>query len=368
MNIEYKYIRNKKELSLAYTHLNQCSLTGVDIECENNFHHYGAYISLIQISSEKKNYVIDVLALENIGFILNVLKNPGIEKIFHGSDFDLRMLYTEYECRVKNIFDTQIAAQFLGINEIGLGSLLEKFLDIKKKDRFQKADWTKRPLTKNMLDYAAKDSIYLIRLSQILKKKLRKKNMLDWVKQESEYIAENDLVLSQPVFWNLKGIKRFTDTQRAVLKRLYDLREKMAKKVNRPVHYIMSSKKLKNLAKEPPQTVKDWKNLKRVHPIVKKKHRLFSLAVKNGLQEKLEFPEKKYMRFTPKQRSIINKLDDYRKKAAEKIGIEPFLLLSKDQIKEIVIKNSFDCLRPWQKKIISEHINIKGLERINKIV
>ncbi|MBD3321970.1 MAG: hypothetical protein GF350_12810, partial [Chitinivibrionales bacterium] len=205
--MRFDYITDNEELKKTYNHLNKRLIVGVDLECENNFHHYGTYISLIQISSEKKNFVIDVLALDNIGYLLNILKNPDIEKVFHGSDFDLRMLFTEYECKVKNFFDTQIAAQFLGMDQIGLGSLLERFLGIEKKDRFQKADWSKRPLTKQMLNYAAKDSMHLIKLSKILKKKLKRKNRLDWVYQESDFISENDLVLSQPGFSDLKGLR-----------------------------------------------------------------------------------------------------------------------------------------------------------------
>jgi ribonuclease D len=352
------YIKNKKKLEKAYNHLNKCKVIGVDIECENNFHHFGAYISLIQMSSLKKTFVIDVLFLKNIGYVLNILKNHYIEKIFHGCDFDLRMIYTEFNCRIKNIFDTQIAAQLLGFQETGLGSLLENFLDIHKKDRFQHADWTRRPLKKKMLDYAAKDSMYLIELSNILKQKLKQINRLSWAKQEAKYMIEKDNKLSQPVFWDFRGLSQLTDQERAVLRELYFLREKMAEKTNRPVHYIMNSKKLKNLSVNPVISVKKWKNMKGVHPVVKQKAEIFSNAVKKGLKKRIKLPDKKYKRYSPKQRKLFEKLDKLRKKISEKLEIEPFLIMSKDQIKEIVLSDSYESLRPWQKKLVQKEINI----------
>ena len=125
------------KLEKAYSEWSKTDILGVDIECENNLHHYGAAISIIQISSKNKDWIVDVLALDNIDKVVSVFENPNIIKIFHGPDFDFRMLNSKFHCQPKNIFDTQISAQLAGINEIGLGSLLKKFLGVNKKEKFQ---------------------------------------------------------------------------------------------------------------------------------------------------------------------------------------------------------------------------------------
>ena len=100
---------------------------GIDIECENNLHHYGVYISIIQVSSYDKDWVIDVMKLKDIQPVTRMLENPKIQKVFHDVGFDLRILHHQFKCRPRNIFDSQIAASLLGKTQVGLGSLLEEY-------------------------------------------------------------------------------------------------------------------------------------------------------------------------------------------------------------------------------------------------
>jgi ribonuclease D len=299
------------------------------------------------------------MALGKLGELASILENPQIVKVFHGCDFDLRMLNSNFKCRPMNIFDTQIAAQLIGLNEIGLGSLLDKYLNLSKKDKFQMADWTKRPLTPEMIEYAAKDSRHLIRLKEILSTELKQKNRLDWAVQEFKHLEKTSHELHEPSFWDFRGLKKLTDKQRSILKELYDAREYLAKKVNRPVHFIMNSKKLLQFSINPP-TYNEWKNMKGVHPIVRRDSYLLDKAVKKGLEKELKMPKQKIKRFTKKQRDIINKITEIRNKEAEKLGIEPFLIINKEQMYEIVLTDSLSSLRDWQKEIISKKINFNS--------
>ena len=121
-------------------------------------------ISIIQISTTKHHWIVDVIKLKEIIPLIKVLENPKIQKIFHNVDFDFRALDHEFDCHPKNIFDTQLAAVFLGKEGAGLGFLIETYFNIKPEKKFQMADWTKRPINREMLEYASRDTIHLIHL------------------------------------------------------------------------------------------------------------------------------------------------------------------------------------------------------------
>src|SRR4030095_6029530 len=93
-----------------------------------------------------------------------LLEDPGVEIVFHDADYDLRLLHQDYGWHTRNIFDTRVAAQLLGIRAFGLAALLERYFGVKLDKKHQRADWSMRPLTTSMLEYAAQDTEYLLDL------------------------------------------------------------------------------------------------------------------------------------------------------------------------------------------------------------
>jgi ribonuclease D len=331
------------------------SILGVDLECENNLHHYGVYISLIQISSRTRTWIVDVIGLGQIDPIIHILEDKDIEKIFHDTGFDLRVLHMQFQCRPRNIYDTELAARLLGYEEIGLGSLLERFFNIKKRSRFQMADWTKRPISEQMLRYAAKDTVYLIKLRNILSQKLRDKGRLKWARQEFEDIENKELTYQEGTYSDLRGFKQLTPRERAILKRLYFLREKLAKQVDRPTFFIISTKRLIELAKNPPGSVSEWRNIKGVHPILKRKAWQFNEEVQKGRKESIEMPLKKAKRLSHAQREHSRRLSEIRDRISVEMNIPRHMILSQDQIRDIVLTRTAGSLRSWQKELIEKH-------------
>ncbi|RMD58269.1 MAG: ribonuclease D, partial [Nitrospirae bacterium] len=154
----------------------------IDME-SNGFYSYPERICLIQIAIENKIFIIDTLSVDNIEALGKIFADPSVEKIFHGCDYDLRSFERDYGFCCKNLFDTEIAAKFCGAIQSGLDAVLKNFMNINinKTKKLQRSNWGKRPLTKEMLLYAAKDVCYLIPLSERLKEHLRTLGRLDWV-------------------------------------------------------------------------------------------------------------------------------------------------------------------------------------------
>lgn len=348
---EFTYVETDSELKKAADEWSNENILGIDIECENNLHHYGEQISLFQISTRKKNWLVDAIPIKNFEPLIEVLINPNIRKLFHDVSFDLQMIEREFKCKTKGIFDTELAAELLGKKEIGLGSLLKEYFGIEKESKFQKADWLKRPLTKEMREYAIKDSLYLIKLHDLFVNDLKEKNRLEWADEEFRHIESKDYYHKSNGFMDMKGLRTFSETERAILKRLYTIRERLAKKVGRPVHFILNTKKMKDLAVKPP-TLKQWQQMKGVHPIVKKNAKQFDEAVQKGLKEKLVMKQLPKKRYSNSQRKHIELLNETRLKIAEKMEISGHLILNKDQIQDIVLTGNNRSLRDWQKKLL----------------
>ena len=129
-----------------------------------SFHRFIDRIYLLQISTRDKSAIIDPLPIGMPKRLGEILEDPGVEVVFHDADYDLRLLHQDYGWHVNNIFDTRISAQLLGIKAFGLAALLEQFFGVKLDKKHQRADWSLRPLTRGMLDYAAQDTRYLLDL------------------------------------------------------------------------------------------------------------------------------------------------------------------------------------------------------------
>src|SRR6476661_6150748 len=140
-----------------------------------SFHRFIDRIYLLQLSTRERSAIIDPLP---IGM------PKALGDIFHDPDYDLRLLHQDYGWHVNRIFDTRIAAQLLGIKAFGLAALLEQFFGLKLDKKHQRADWSMRPLTADMLDYAAQDTRHLIGLRDRLHGELEKKGRLHWAREE----------------------------------------------------------------------------------------------------------------------------------------------------------------------------------------
>src|SRR5262249_5879200 len=149
-----------------------------------SFHRFVDRIYLLQLSTRERTAVIDPLPLgvpEGLG---SLLEDPRVQVVFHDADYDLRLLRQDYGWQVRDIFDTRVAAQLLGIRAFGLAALLERFFDMKLDKKHQRADWSMRPLTADMLEYAAQDTMHLLDLRDRLADELRRAGRWEWAREE----------------------------------------------------------------------------------------------------------------------------------------------------------------------------------------
>jgi ribonuclease D len=171
--------------------------------------------------------------------------------VLHAADNDLGYLKRLYGFTVENLFDTAIAARFLGVTSLSLDGLLREFLGVDPGPSRQKDDWSKRPLSAAQERYALNDVLHLIPLRDRLLEALRDKGRDRWVEEECAAVAAMpapERVVDPDVYMKLKGAKDLDGRGLAVLRELANARETLATKADRPPFMILGNEVLVALA------------------------------------------------------------------------------------------------------------------------
>lgn len=229
-------------------------LLAVDTEAAS-FHRYRDRVYLLQLSTRDATVIVDPLAVADLGDFGAMLADRAVEVVFHDADYDLRLLGREFGFVATNLFDTRIAAQLLNEPGIGLAALLEKYVGVKLDKRFQRADWSGRPLSADMLTYAASDTHYLPTLRDLLERRLDEMGRLEWAREEFallEQTAWGGEPQEEPGWLRMKGAKALRPRQLAILREVWEWRDALAQRLDRAAFRIMNNDPIFTIARTPP--------------------------------------------------------------------------------------------------------------------
>jgi ribonuclease D len=250
------YIRTEIELEGLAAALRRSDLIAVDTEAAG-YHRYHDRMCLMQLSTRTATYILDTLAVPDIRALGPVLAEEDREVVLHDAEYDLRLLARDHDIRVRNLFDTKIAAQLLGEPAIGLGALVEKYLGIRMDKKHQRADWAQRPLPQDMLEYAAEDTRHLPLLRDRLRAALAERGRWSWAQEEFD-IRDNADWSPTPreddAFLRMKNIRDLRPPQLAALRELHGWREGVASTRDVAPFRVVSNEVLIALARELPAT------------------------------------------------------------------------------------------------------------------
>ena len=355
-------IQTQAGLEQLFTRLRAASLLAVDTEAAS-FHRYTDRVYLLQISSRDETAVVDPLAVQSLAPLAEALSNPGIEVVFHDADYDLRLLDREYGYHATNIFDTRVAAQLLNEPGVGLAALLEKYLGIKLDKRFQRADWSSRPLSAEMLAYAAADTTHLAELRDILKQQLQARGRLSWAEEEFKLLEEIRWTPTQgePGWLRLKGARALKGRELAVLRELYEWRESTAQRADRATFRILNNEPMLVMARQPPTDLAALKTIPGVGgEQAERRGREILAAVERGL----ELPERDLPRVERQPRrphdpafeARLERLKAVRNDIATRLDLAPGVLCPNGTLEAVARVNPMNInslseiaeLRRWQ--------------------
>lgn len=328
-----------------------------------SFHRFIDRIYLLQITTRERSAVIDPIPIGAPARLGEMLEDPAVEVVFHDADYDLRLLHQDYGWHARNIFDTRIAAQLLGIKSFGLAALLEDFFGVKLDKKHQRADWSLRPLTQGMLDYAAQDTRHLLDLRDELRSRLEKLGRLEWAREEFERLEGTkwDPEDNGQSFLRIKGARDLTRRELALLRELVPWRDSVARELDRATFRVMGNEVLLDIARTAPRDAKQLAGLKGMpRGILERGGAAILSAVKRGLEVAEEhlpkFPRAAKWEREEDFEAKVTKLKTVRDAAATRLLLDPGVLCSRERLEAIVrakpekVKDLEDVpgLRRWQ--------------------
>lgn len=339
-------------------------VTEVALDTEGaSFHRFLDRIYLLQLSTRGRSAIIDPLPIGSPTQLGRLVESGSVEVVFHDADYDLRLLHQDYGWHVTNIFDTRIAAQLLGIKSFGLAALLEQFFEVKLDKKHQRADWSMRPLTPDMLEYAAQDTRFLLQLKDQLQAELEKRGRLHWAREEfarlegTRWEAEEEM----EGFLRLKGARDLTRRELAVLREAANWRDTVAAQLDRATFRVMGNEVLFELARRAPRSVSELAAIKGMPKgMIERAGSDIISAIRRGM----EAPEAELPKFPRGQRwnkdrdfdDRVTRLKAVRDEAATRLELDPGVLCSRERLENVARSGarsiedlaSVPELRRWQ--------------------
>ncbi len=312
----------------------------LDTEADS-LHSYHHKVCLIQLSVAGEHAVVDPLAISRDGLrpLADLLADPGVEKLMHGADYDLRVLDRDLGARAVNVADTQIAAQLLGEPQTGLAALVEREAGVTLDKRYQRADWGARPLPPELLAYAAGDTAYLARVRDALAGKLAALGRVEWWREECRALEAIRWEAPEPdplAFERVKGAGRLQGEARDRIAALFAWREGVASAHDVPPFKVLRAETLLALAQAPPA---DLEALAATPGVGRGNVRRFGREILGVLAAPSQAPPR-----APRRRFAVDREREARVKQARaardrvaaELGIEPGVLASRAALEQIV--------------------------------
>jgi ribonuclease D len=336
----------------------------IDTEADS-LHCYREKLCLLQVSvpvavSDRgyneagRDYIVDPLADLDLAPLCAGLAQKEI--VLHGADYDLRLLRRSLNFAAGRIFDTVIAARLLGIREFSLAALVERFFGVKLMKGSQKANWARRPLPEQMVEYAINDTRYLLPLTDRLDSQLRERGRLDWLRQSCERAIEQaaaERVRDGDEAWRIRGAGALRNHAPAVLRALWQWREKEAEAVDRPPFHILQNDELLRAAESfASGSVPDYRYFS------SRRRRAFRDAAQRALQlPQEEWPVSRRRFGTRPSADVVRRSEELRgrrDRAARELELEPAFVAPRAALEAIAADEAraTTLLVPWQQQTL----------------
>jgi ribonuclease D len=345
------------------------SALAVDLEADS-LHHYREKVCLVQISTPRRDILLDTLAVRDLAPLREIFADPAVRKIFHAADYDLRSLWRDFGIEVRGLHDTSIAAQLLGEEKIGLADLLAKHFGVTLDKRYQRADWSRRPLSPEMVSYAAEDTRHLGRLSALLERELAAKGRMAWAEEEWSLLEQVRFAQSdKSSFQRVKGSQLLNRRGLAILDELVRWRETEAERRDVPPFKVMGNETLLEVVRLSPEHRRDLHKAGPGHRRVMARYEEELVgAVARGLaldEDRLPaWPSRERAERDPQAETRLKHLKTWRAAAAERLGISPGILINNALLEELsrtpprTIKalEHFPAMKHWQRRELGAEI------------
>ena len=318
---------------------------------------------LLQLATPHRVACIDPLAFDSLAPLDAIFDDDRIVKVFHAARQDLEILYRLRGRLPEPVFDTQLAAPFVGLpDQIGYGALAWEILGVSLEKTHSRTDWSIRPLSVAQLRYAADDVIYLGLIFQKMRDRLNELARLDWVAEELKALTEPRLYDPPPeeAWLRIGGNTQLTHTQATLLQALAAWRERLAREQDCPRNWLIKDEILLDLARQGPKTLEVLRRVRGLDDRITRRFGDALLAIiggaadlaPTGLQTTSAPP-----RESPEREALLDVFTALVRVRAAEHRITPSVLATRKDLREFIgTPVASRLLRGWRKSILGDDL------------
>jgi ribonuclease D len=253
----FQFVDRPEGLVAATQRIRGARALAVDTEADS-MHSFFEKVCLVQLATETGDaFIVDPLALRGIEGLGPVFADPVTTKVFHGADFDVMSLRRDFAFEFRGIFDTMLAGQLLGDEKLSLRDYVHRFFGVTLEKAHTRDDWAKRPLGEKQLEYCWHDVAFLVQLMDIQRTRLAEADLVEEAEIEFERLARREAAKKEfdPHAWGkIQGARELDPVRQAALARMFALRDRHARGLDRPPFKVVSNETLVRIARAAPDS------------------------------------------------------------------------------------------------------------------
>lgn len=346
-----------------------CESVGTVLAVDTESDHYLSYspqICLVQAATPEHCALIDPFAFtkEELEPFFKLLGDAQVIKLFHAGQNDFIEFDRDFGVEVVHVFDTRIAARFLGYKKTSLDALLLEKLGLEPGPNLQKFDWRTRPLPADATGYAASDVVHLFELQSLLEEELEESSWGEPFKQTCAFVAATSRHEERPFdkegWRRLKGSNQLRGRNRAILQELFIWRHELCCELNQAAFRVVPNHDLFGLASQPPATLEELKKNRRVRRLNSSVLKSLWEAIQSGKSEAAPPAKRRSVssegRATPEEEECVKRLKRWRNREADQLDLPSEFIATNDVLLKMARENpstraeleETGILLPWQ--------------------
>ncbi len=356
-NRAFVYISTQDELNAYCDAARACRVIAVDTEFLRE-KSYFPHLCLIQVNAGGHIAAIDPIAIKDLSPLSGIFEDPDVVKVFHACSQDLEVIYDGMGCICRNVFDTQVAAAFLGFRQqIGYGALVESYSGVTLSKAEALTDWSRRPLDPEQLVYAEDDVRYLVDIYDAMVAELIEKDRLSWVLPEMEEVSDPSRIKKDPsdAYLRLKRASSLTRRQLAVAREVCQWREETASSRDVPRKWILSDEVIIELCRRTPTSLPRLRRIRGLEKTSEGDCRRIIAAIERGLGcDAGSYPPalKQRAHSNPDKDGAVDLMSAVLRVVADREGLAPQVIASKDDLSDLLAGSGDSrLLRGWRHEV-----------------
>jgi ribonuclease D len=298
--------------------------------------------------------------------IARVLADPSVEVVVHAGRQDVALLRRSWQTDVRNVFDTQVAAGFLGFgNQEGYQALVRKLLGVQLHGAEGFTRWDRRPLTDEQLSYARDDARCLLALGDEVERRLTEAGRLEWAREECSALeAVSDQRDPARVYERLPRLARLKPRQRSIARELVEWRESTAEAMDRPAGFVLPDQALVEVARSDPR---DHEALEQVRGLPaqtlhRRERELLEAVARGGLREPPQAPPEAPRR-APQDAPLVALAQALVRYRSLESGVAVELIATQSALAELVARTrrgeeseELEITRGWRGRLVGDEL------------